>query len=68
MEGNKFCALFALHDGPMSVAICRVTLYCHANAAQLWFSLNKTGSVTSLWWYGACLSRTEGIKLSQIPL
>ena len=44
----------------MSLPIWRATPYCHANVAQLWSSLSKTGGVASLWRYGVCLSRAEG--------
>ena len=33
LKGNGFCAL--LHDGPMLLAICTATPYCHANVVVL---------------------------------
>ena len=48
------------HDSPVSLAICGASLYCHANVAQLWSSLNKTRGVAFLWRYSVCLSCTEG--------
>ena len=36
-----------LHDGPMSFAICRATLYCHTSVVQLWSSLSKAKGVAT---------------------
>ena len=45
-----------LHDGPMSLAICRAPPHCQANIAQLWSSLGKSRGFAFLWRHGVCQS------------
>ena len=56
-EGQRF--LCALHDSPMSSAIGRVSLYCHANVAQQ--------RVSHLWRYGVGLSLAKGQACAPAP-
>ena len=51
-----------LHDGPMSLAICRLSPYCLANVMQDWYSLSQTRGVAFLWRYGAFLLTVDNFS------